>query len=314
MKRHVMIALTCVIAMTTYVHLSVRAQPPACLDGRIAARGGGCCFAGQRWNARRRACTGRPSCPTGMYRVGAACRGRTEGMLHVPSATVRMGFDQVGYGYTAVVNVPSFYIDRTAVTVEAYAACVEARVCRAPTRMSPYEPLMPSRCTWKRRRPGDQITCVDWFDAQAYCRFRGARLPTEFEWKLAAFGPNQTEFPWGDSQEILRAFLASTEPIEVAGDFPQGASVYGMLDVAFAFEWVFDSSLRSTIDPNGPDLTEAITNVSRRGMGSSFIGYFDRSPPASVASSQDPTFRLPINRFRCAIRDSELTTNADAAR
>ena len=307
MKRHVMIALTCVIAMTTYVHLSVRAQPPACADGRIAVRGGGCCFAGQRWNARRRACTGRPSCPTGMYRVGATCRGRTEGMLHVPATSVRMGFYAMGASHTTVVNVPSFYIDRTAVTVEAYAACVDARVCRAPARMSPYEPLMPSRCTWKRRRPGDQITCVDWFDAQAYCRFRGARLPTEFEWKLAAFGPNQTEFPWGDSQEILRAFLESTEPLEVAGDFPRGASMYGMLDVAEGLEWVFDSAGGYTIDPNGPDITADHGNAPRLVMGSSFVGNF-RRPPASARMSQDPSFRLPINRFRCAVRDSELAT------
>ena len=40
---------------------------------------------------------------------------------------------------------------------------------------------------------------VDWFDAYAYAKWRGHRLPTEQEWEKAALGPDHANFPWGKS-------------------------------------------------------------------------------------------------------------------
>ena len=56
------------------------------------------------------------------------------------------------------------------------------------------------------RKDDHPVVAVTWFEADAYCRFKGGSLPTEAQWEQAACGQdaagNKTRFPWGESEDI----------------------------------------------------------------------------------------------------------------
>ena len=132
-------------------------------------------------------------------------------------------------------------LDRTEVTVSAYARCVESGRCDPPALISALDNW---RAAGRERHP---INSVTWVQAAAYCQSVGKRLPTEWEWEWGARGRDQARsFPWGEqpptcaraSMETDGAEGCGTGRTSAVGSRPQGDSRDGLHDMAGnVWEW-----------------------------------------------------------------------------
>ena len=87
------------------------------------------------------------------------------------------------------VWLPTFLIDLHEVTTAQYADFLAATNRPVPSQWN----------TVDLSQHGDRpVIGVDWTDADAYCRWRGKRLPTEAEWEKSARGTDGRLYPWGN--------------------------------------------------------------------------------------------------------------------
>ncbi len=91
----------------------------------------------------------------------------------------------------------------------------------------------------------EPVTHVSFYEASAFAKWAGKRLPTEAEWERAARVPpkqtSQLSFPWGDDSPALsRANLFENElwGVTPVGSFPEGRSAHGCYQmIGDVWEW-----------------------------------------------------------------------------
>jgi len=152
------------------------------------------------------------------------------------------------------VELPAFWLDRTHVTNAAYAEMVRALEIDGPSideetwRRQNLVQRWGSevrRYNWQGATPPagrDQhpVVLVTWFEADRYCRFRRARLPSAAELEKAARGTDGLVYPWGEAWDPSRLDSDDQGPHDTlpVGSFPTGAGPFGHLDLAgLVFSW-----------------------------------------------------------------------------
>jgi formylglycine-generating enzyme required for sulfatase activity len=137
--------------------------------------------------------------------------------------------------------LPDYYLAETPVTNAQYRAFVAATGRKAPFGWTDRTP--------PRGEEDHPVVYVSCYNAKAYCwwlsKVTGRRydLPSEAEWEKGARGTDSRIYPWGDPWDETRCnsgerglpWINGTTSVHT---YPQGASPYGLLDMAGnVLEW-----------------------------------------------------------------------------
>jgi len=199
------------------------------------------------------------------------------------------------------ITLNDFYIDQFEITNHKYAACVLDGACDAPRKSDSTE-----RVSYYGNVDFDNypVIYVSWSDADRFCKWRDARLPTEAEWEKAARGPNGNLLPWGTGFSCDRANAnGCTNDTTAVGSYPTGVSDYSVYDmVGNVLEWVSDWYNASyytnapAANPTGQPTGEK--HVIRGGSWDSHAGYifpFYRDFPITEEGGTDIGFRCALD-------------------
>ena len=232
----------------------------------------------------------------------------------VPAGPFTMGLDHpraTDEKPSRQVQVQTVTIDRLEVSNASFAAFVavtgyqtaaeKAGAAEKKDGISWHHPYGPNSTA----APNHPVVYINWHDAQAYCTWRGGRLPTEAEWEKSARSNDRRSWPWGMSFTTTAANhwgeddgFAGLAPVD---SFPTGQGPYGTLNQGgnvweWCADWYAADYYTTGSDENPPGPTTGHLKILR---GGSSI-----NQPAALRSTNRfkvlPIERSPYIGFRCA--------------
>ena len=196
--------------------------------------------------------------------IGDSRTSETDGMvmMYVPAGDFTMGFDRAAKkdmapGHT--VTLDAFWIDKTEVTNAQYAMCVSAEECDEPEDRTSHNRV---KYYNGEKYASFPVINISWNDAADYCKWAGRVLPTEAQWEKAARGTDARIYPWGNAvpSPLLTNYNNPFGDTVQAGSYPDGASLYGALDMAgnvreWTADWYDETYYKTSPkeNPQGPD-------------------------------------------------------------
>ena len=196
------------------------------------------------------------------------------------------------------VRLPGFWIYTNEVNNDLYAQCVAAGKCSEPAKSD----------TGPKSHYGDPafkefpVVGVTWNQADAFCKFQDAHLPSEAEWEKTARGFFGNPFPWGPAEAAcdLANINGCVKDTAKVGNYEAGKSPFEVRDLAGNVrEWVNDwykadeYKTAALYIPIGPD--NGTLKVVRGGS------YLDsaRDVRSSARFAYDPEREFDDVGFRC---------------
>jgi formylglycine-generating enzyme required for sulfatase activity/predicted MPP superfamily phosphohydrolase len=208
------------------------------------------------------------------------------------------------------VTLSRFEIDRYPVTVDQFRHFVDAgekgylmQSAWAPKGWAWREKkgrTHPSRWDEQIRHPNRPVTYVTWYEADAFARWAGKRLPTEAQWEYVARGREGRRYPWGSEPpgEAHANFALRMKSPTPVGIYPLGGTPEGVQDLAGnVWEWCADwygaYTASEERDPTGP-----ASGALRVLRGGAFFGG-PRGLRAAYRDDVHPGGELDGIGFRC---------------
>jgi formylglycine-generating enzyme required for sulfatase activity len=223
-------------------------------------------------------------------------------LIYIPAGEFTMGsndYDDQKPIHT--VYLDAYYIDKYEVTNAQY-----KKFCDATGHSQPSGPDFRGMTSYFTNYPNYPVVNVSWNDASSYASWAGKRLPTEAEWEKAARGTDGRKYPWGNTWDPSKCNnresnspdgYANTAPV---GSFPQGASPYGVMDMAGnVWEWCtdwYDKDYYSQSPNNNPKGPSSGSDRVLRGGAWNNNQYLCRS---TTRFNDNPPYGYYFNGFRC---------------
>jgi len=231
--------------------------------------------------------------------------GKNVPMRFIPAGEFTMGSNDtgdIGSRPAHKINLKAFYIDKFEVTNEMYDACVYAKECRAPQEKgSATQNTYFSNPVFANY----PVIYVDWKRANAYCKWRDARLPTEAEWEKAARGTDALMYPWGAAEPDCglankAGCIGDTAKVD---QYEKGQSPYGVFGMS-GNVWEWTSSLFRPYPYEATDGREdpkALGDRIARGGSWHVFGGNGGNVRTDTRFALDPGYYGAYVGFRCAV-------------